>query len=214
MKTSLAGACAIIGHEAIVLSRYKDSVGVWTIGVGHTAAAGPPNPATVSGQMTIEACIDLFRRDLAKYEADVARAFTAPLKQHEFDAAVSFHFNTGAIAQATWVKRFNAGDRTGAIAGIMDWKKPAEIIPRRQAEQKLFSTGVYSGGGMATVYPADQAGRVQWSKGQRVSLAKLMKAEPAAPQPAPSQNPVPAPAAPKGFWASLIEALAKIFAKR
>ncbi|WP_428141663.1 glycoside hydrolase family protein, partial [Bradyrhizobium sp.] len=35
---------ALISHEGIVLSRYKDSVGVWTIGVGHTKAAGNPDP--------------------------------------------------------------------------------------------------------------------------------------------------------------------------
>jgi len=33
MKTSTAGLMALTAHEGIVLSRYKDSVGVWTIGM-------------------------------------------------------------------------------------------------------------------------------------------------------------------------------------
>ena len=40
MKTSLKGILAILDEEAVVLSTYKDSKGVLTIGVGHTAAAG------------------------------------------------------------------------------------------------------------------------------------------------------------------------------
>lgn len=66
-----------------------------------------------------------------------------PLKQYEFDAIVSWHYNTGAVATASWIKKLNAGDRAGAIKGIMDWRKPAEIIPRRTAERDLFKTGKY-----------------------------------------------------------------------
>lgn len=36
MKLSDKGLMALIAHEGIVQSRYKDAVGVWTIG-GHTA---------------------------------------------------------------------------------------------------------------------------------------------------------------------------------
>ena len=95
--------------------------------------------------------MDLFRRDLAGFEARVNRAFTVPLKQHEFDAAVSFDFNTGGIDRANWVELFNQGRRADAIAAIMNWSKPKEIVPRRLKEQRLFSTGLFSGGGQATV---------------------------------------------------------------
>ena len=42
----------------------------------------------------------VFRADLARYEAAVLRAVKVPLKPHEFDALVSFHYNTGGIAKA------------------------------------------------------------------------------------------------------------------
>ncbi len=47
MQTSPKGVAEIAGHEGIVLSPYLDSVGTWTFGVGHTRAAGPPNPAVM-----------------------------------------------------------------------------------------------------------------------------------------------------------------------
>lgn len=42
MRTSAAGRKAIAQREGNKLTAYVDSVGVLTIGVGHTAAAGPP----------------------------------------------------------------------------------------------------------------------------------------------------------------------------
>lgn len=218
MRTSLEGLIAIISHEGIVRSRYKDSVGVFTIGVGHTKAAGGLNPELYSGTLTIQEVIDLLRKDIAKYEAAVAKAVKVPLKQHEFDALVSFHFNTGAIAKASFVKKLNAGDRAGAMKGIMDWRKPPEIIPRRTAERDLFKTGVYPAP-YANVYPADKAGKVLWSEGERVNVRALLGAPAPAPKPVtpvtseiPTPSPAPTPAAPKSSgWAALITAFLNIF---
>ena len=42
MRTSAGGRKAIAAHEGSKLAAYPDSVGILTIGVGHTTAAGPP----------------------------------------------------------------------------------------------------------------------------------------------------------------------------
>jgi len=168
-----AGLRELIGHEAIVLTRYRDSKGIWTVGVGHTAAAGPPDPATVTAPMSLAAVIALFRHDVARYEADVRAAVTVPVSATEFDALVSFHFNTGGIQRAELVDALNAGDRARAADLFMNWRKPPEIVPRRQKEQRLFRDGLYSNAGRATVYPADAEGRVQWGAGREVVLADL-----------------------------------------
>lgn len=214
MRMSTDGLMALIGHEGIVQSRYKDSVGVWTVGVGHTAAAGHPDPAKMTGEMTVSEVLGLLRHDIRKYEDGVNRAVNVPLKQHEFDALVSFHYNTGAIGRASFVKLLNAGDRAGAMRRIMDWRKPAEIIPRRTAERDLFKTGKYPAP-YATIYPATASGSVQWSKGRRVYLPDLLGAPHSAPsapaKPSPAPKPAqPAPAAPEpamGFWARLFATL-------
>ena len=193
MKMSTEGLIALIGHEGIVLSRYKDSVGVFTIGVGHTKAAGGINPETFPGTLSMQQAIDLLRDDIAKYEAAVSKAVTVPLKQHEFDALVSFHYNTGAIGKASFVKKLNAGDRAGALKGIMDWRKPKEIIGRRTAERDLFKTGVYPHP-YATVYPADPSGKVMWAKGTRVNVRDLLIAQRV---PIPTPKPAPEPTSPE-----------------
>jgi len=143
MKTSPQGRLAILEHEALVLSPYRDSVGVLTVAVGHTASAGLPDPAAIAKPLTIDEALDIFEADLAKVEARVDKAVKVPLDQHEFDALVSFDFNTGAVHRAALVTSLNAGDRAKAAAQFMSWSKPPEIIGRRQKEQALFRDGTY-----------------------------------------------------------------------
>ena len=171
LKLSRNGAMELIGHEAIVQTRYLDSVGVWTIGVGHTKAAGNPDPATFTGTLSVKEAFDLFVKDVQKYVDAVNAAVKSPVTQTEFDALVSFHFNTGRIATASLTNSINAGNKAKAAKEFMNWKKPPEIIGRRTKEQTLFAMGVYSNGGKATLYPASAAGKVQWSKGTSIDLA-------------------------------------------
>jgi lysozyme len=175
MKTSDAGIFALALHEGIVPGPYRDSVGVWTFGIGHTAAAGAPEPAKMprgaSGDLA--KVFAVFRKDLAAYEAAVARAVTIDLEQHEFDALVSFHFNTGAIETASLVKRLNAGDRKAAAEGFMAWRKPPEIIERRQAEQHLFMTGEYPEG-RVPVWGVSTSGQVIWKQQSSLGLDEVI----------------------------------------
>ena len=145
--TSRRGLAEIASHEAMVLSPYFDSVGVRTIGIGHTKSAGAPDPAKVKGELTVDEVMDIFMRDIAKFEARVRKAFGRELPQHQFDAAVSFDFNTGAIHRATWVKEFNQGNTDKAWGSFMNWRKPSAIIPRREKERALFFKGEYSSNG-------------------------------------------------------------------
>ncbi len=173
MKLSIDGLIALIGHEAIVLSRYKDIKGIWTIGVGHTSAAGGINPETFLGTMTMAEVLDLLHKDVAAYEAAVAAAVTVPLLQHEFDALVSFHYNTGAIATATLTATLNSGNRQLAGEQFLNWMKPVQIRPRRLAESALFLEGIYPPP-MATVFPADADGNVLWGEGMCVDVRALL----------------------------------------
>lgn len=174
MKVSREGLIEIASHEGIVTSPYRDSVGVWTVGIGHTASAGNPHPKIDRRELTIAEVIEIFARDVAKFERRVNRAFKVKLKQSEFDAAVSFDFNTGGIFKASWVKDINAGNRAAAKKAFMRWRKPPEIIPRRQKECDLFFGGKYTSRGRATVYPASASGRVLWNKGKSVDVGRLM----------------------------------------
>lgn len=189
MRMSDKGMIALIRREALVLKAYKDSVGVWTIGVGHTAAAGAPRP--VAGMvLPVEEAVALFRRDLVKYENEVRRAVKVPVAQHEFDALVSFHYNTGAIGRAAVTRKLNAGDRAGAAAAFMSWVKPVEITDRRNEERVQFLTGAYGNVSRVPVY--DEYPR----KRRYVAASTVLGMAVQAPQ-APAAAPIPAaPAAP------------------
>lgn len=196
MKVSDAGVYAIALHEGIVPGPYRDSVGVWTWGIGHTVAAGLPDPARMARGMpndldkAIRDALAQFKADLAKYEGDVDRAVTTKISQHEFDALVSFHFNTGGIFRAQLTKALNAGDRAGAAKGFMSWLKPPEIKARREAERDLFVTGTYPGGAV-NVWGVDSAGKVIWKPVRRLTMPQVLalmgKDAPVVVQPLPSK---------------------------
>lgn len=170
------GIADIMAHEGVVPFPYRDSRGIWTSDVGHTAAAGPPDPAKMPRgvERPMTEVVTTFRRDLAKFEARVRKAVTVPMRQHEMDALVSFDFNTGGIAKANLTRSFNAGRRLDAADQFMGWIKPASLIGRRKKEQALFRDGTYSSGGFANVYPADANGKVLRSKGKRVNVMPVI----------------------------------------
>lgn len=223
MQTSPEGVAEIIGHEGIVLSPYRDSVGVWTFGVGHTAKAGPPDPAAMDRGVTrpLGEVIDLLRRDLSRHEGRVERAVKVPLRRHQFDALVSFDFNTGGIFRARLVRLLNEGDHEGAAAAFDGWHRPAEIIPRRNAEKRLFRDGVYSLAGMASIYAAGADGRVNYRTATRINVGQLLATprEPDDPGDADerpdgdgqqTERPWDSPDA--GFWGALAAAIVAVLA--
>ena len=137
--TSAAGRAALIQREGCRLVTYLDSVGVPTIGIGHTGRSGPP--AVAMGMSITQAEAEaIFATDLAPFEAAVVRAVTAPLTQNQFDACVSLAFNIGAagFAGSTVVHKLNAGDVGGAADAFLMWVRPPELRLRRDGERTQF----------------------------------------------------------------------------
>lgn len=213
MQTTDRGLLALIRHEGVVPGPYLDVKDVWTFGIGHTAAAGSPDPARMPRGMPadldagIREAFQIFRTDLATYEAEVLRAVKVPLEPHEFDALVSFHYNTGGIAKAALTRQLNAGNRAAAAAAFMGWLRPAAIRSRREAERDLFAEGRYPTGTIP-VWSVDRNGRVDFSR----PIRRLSEAEALAllrptgtPMPPPAQ-----PATPPSWW----QRLANLFTRK
>jgi len=215
LKVTDKGLAELMSHEALVTAPYLDSEGVWTIGVGHTAAAGFPNPATMPKgvQRPVSEMVMLFRQDIAKYEAEVRKAVKVDLAPHEFDALVSFHFNTGGIARAKLTEALNRGDRRAAGNQFLNWVKPEVLRARRMKEMRLFTDGIYSNNGFVSVYEADERGRTQWSKGKRVKIDTLIKPTAASPPGPPPVEWKPNNTKP-GFVARFFSALVARLLKR
>jgi lysozyme len=139
MKLSDRGRKLLMEREGCKLKAYKDSVGVWTIGVGHTSGAGPP--VVKSGMTITQAEADaIFADDVAEFEAEVDQLLTGECEPHQYDAYVSLAFNIGggAFASSTTLERFNRGDLAGAAEAILWWNKPPEIKSRRRGEHQQF----------------------------------------------------------------------------
>jgi len=210
MQMTDRGLLALARHEGLVPGPYRDSTDTWTFGIGHTAAAGPPDPATMSrGKPTdldagIREAFRVFRADIARYETEVLRAVTVPLEPHEFDALASFHYNTGGISRAALTRHLNSGDRARAADGFLNWRRPASIIPRREAERDLFRDGRYPGGTIP-VWSVDRAGRVDFSQPiRRLTENEALHLL----HPAKSG---PSPKTPTGWLARLVDFLSTLF---
>jgi len=173
----------ILEHEAIVQEAYKDSVGVWTWGVGVTDASGHHVDRYKDAPATIARCIEIYVWLLrTKYLPEVLRAFAGhALAEHELAAALSFQWNTGAIGRASWVDHVKAGRREAARTAFLEWCRPKEIIARRKCERALFFDGIWMGDGLVPHYDVAKPGYgPRWSSRKlidvREDVAKAMAA--------------------------------------
>ena len=134
MKTSDKGLKLLIQREGLRLKAYKDTKGIWTIGVGHTG------PEVVQGLVWTETkAMEVFAKDI-QWAEDAVNAVDSPLSQNQFDALVSFVFNVGASAfyNSTMKKKLNLGDYEGAAKQFDRWVIPPEITSRRMSEKAQF----------------------------------------------------------------------------
>jgi GH24 family phage-related lysozyme (muramidase) len=111
----------------------------WTIGWGST---GPDIKKGVI--WTQEQCDARFEKDIVRYVNEVA-AFIGktPTTQNQFDALVSFHYNTGKIAASTLGRLHREGNYAGAAAEFGRWiyndgKPMAGLKNRREDEAALY----------------------------------------------------------------------------
>jgi lysozyme len=124
MKTSNEGVQFIKDAEGMCLKAYQCSAGKWTIGVGHTSAAGMPS--VHEGMVITEReAIEILKSDLRKFESVIDKAVKVKLSQSQFDALVSFVFNIGggAFQKSTLLKKLNAGDYNAVPSELARWNK-------------------------------------------------------------------------------------------
>jgi GH24 family phage-related lysozyme (muramidase) len=118
MDISKYGLAEITSYEGVCTAPYLDSGGVWTFGIGHTRFDGiKPIPEHMERgrDLSIEFCFELFQKTIQKYVDGVNKVLTVKVNQAQFDALVSFHYNTGKIGSSTLIKRINAGAKLGMI---------------------------------------------------------------------------------------------------
>jgi lysozyme len=127
--------------EGVRLVAYRDSVGVLTIGYGHTFGVTEGMTCTED-----QAAAWLFN-DTQVAQADVNKYVTVTLTQGEFDALVDFAFNLGRgnLNNSTLLKDINAGNFAAAADEFVKWDRAggvvvAGLLRRRLAEQQEFAS--------------------------------------------------------------------------
>jgi lysozyme len=149
MKTSIKGQTLIKFFESFKAKPYLCSAGVPTIGYGSTFYENGKPVKITDDAITKERADFLFTQTLGKYEKIVKDSITSSIEQHEFDALVSFAYNTGKIGQRLRIAvNTNPDDKTiWGIFLLYDKYKDAktgEIKPllgltrRRNAEAHLY----------------------------------------------------------------------------
>ena len=157
MIISNAGLNIIKQFEGLRLKAYQDSVGVWTIGYGHTKNVLPDQI------ITQEQADGFLREDVASAESDVNLYLGhVGLSQNQFDALVSLVFNVGAgaIFTVNYNNGYSQGSRLFNLILLGKLKAAAKhftdfiyaggqvlkgLIRRREAERDLFSENIISG---------------------------------------------------------------------
>lgn len=143
MKTSDNGRKFIELWEGVILRAYRDSGGTWTIGYGHTSGAGLPRvyPGLT---ITAEEADQILASDLASVEIDVNHHVVGSCNQNQFDALVSFDYNTGGLNRSSLLRATNEG--TATEQDFLMWDHVGRsfnegLYRRRVAEWTLFTTG-------------------------------------------------------------------------
>lgn len=133
----------VSGVKQPVLVAYKDSVGVWTIGYGHTGS-----DIKQGVKITREKAIQYLRQDSTNAADCIRRLLKrwgsqgvpgSKLTQGQFDALVSLVFNSGCsgVLGSKFILKTKAGKHKEAANLIKSYKLNAGKH-RREAESKLY----------------------------------------------------------------------------
>ena len=134
------GMEVIRNFEGFRSHAYQDSVGVWTIGYGHTKNVQPTDIVSTAQ------ADKMLAYELVEYENYVKSYVTVPLHQHQFDALVSWTYNLGPtnLKNSTLLKVLNKGRYDLVPDEIRRWNKAGGkvlegLVKRREAEAQLFA---------------------------------------------------------------------------
>ena len=143
MTISDKGIEAIKYFEGVKLQSYKDSVGIWTIGVGHIQGV------TEGMTITEEQVNKYLKEDLQPVLKAVNKC--GDLTQNQYDALCSFAFNLGtrSLLTSTLLKKIKAKAPADEIrTQFKRWCKAGGktikgLLIRREKEADMFLDGVY-----------------------------------------------------------------------
>lgn len=161
-RISERARAVLVARERRMLSMYEDQGGLPTIGIGHllTEKELDTGLLMIDGEavswkrgISIAQSNALFDQDLSKFAQAVGTLIVWPLKQCQFDALVSFSFNTGyaALRDSTLRKKINRGLLDEVPEQFRRWNKVTvngeKVVSKGLANRREEEIGLWLGEG-------------------------------------------------------------------
>jgi len=148
VNVSKAGIALIKHHEGVRSRPYRCPANLWTVGVGHLIGDGKHLPDSYNRTFT-EAEIDgILKSDLRRFELGVSKMLpNVPLRQHEFDALVSFCFNLGlgCFQRSTIRQALLRGNKKAAMESLIKYCRAGGKILRGLQIRRLDEKALFEG---------------------------------------------------------------------
>ena len=148
MNVSKAGIALIKHHEGVRSRPYRCPANLWTCGVGHLIGDGKSLPDSWNRTFSQEEIDGLLKSDLRRFELGVHKMLpNVPLRQHEFDALVSFCFNLGlgCFQRSTLRQALLRGDKKAAMESLVKYCRAGGKILRGLQTRRLDEKALFEG---------------------------------------------------------------------
>jgi len=148
VNVSKAGIALIKHHEGVRNRPYRCPANLFTVGVGHLIGDGKSLPESWNRTFSQEEIDGLLKSDLRRFELGVHKMLpNVPLRQHEFDALVSFCFNLGlgCFQRSTIRQALLRGDKKAAMESLVKYCRAGGKILRGLQIRRLDEKALFEG---------------------------------------------------------------------
>ena len=148
MNVSKAAIALIKHHEGVRSRPYRCPAHLWTVGVGHLIGNGKLLPDSYNRTFSQEEIDGILKSDLRRFELGVHKMLpNVPLRQHEFDAIISFCFNLGlgCFQRSTLRQALLRGDKKAAMESLVKYCRAGGKILKGLQTRRLDEKALFEG---------------------------------------------------------------------
>jgi lysozyme len=148
VNVSKAAIALIKYHEGVRSRPYRCPANLWTVGVGHLIGDGKSLPDSWNRTFSQEEIDGILKSDLRRFELGVHKMLpNVPLRQHEFDAIISFCFNLGlgCFQRSTLRQALLRGDKKAAMESLVKYCRAGGKILRGLQIRRLDEKALFEG---------------------------------------------------------------------
>jgi lysozyme len=148
VNVSKAAIALIKHHEGVRNRPYRCPANLYTVGVGHLIGDGKSLPESWNRTFSQEEIDGLLKSDLRRFELGVHKMLpNVPLRQHEFDAIISFCFNLGlgCFQRSTLRQALLRGDKKAAMESLVKYCRAGGKILKGLQIRRLDEKALFEG---------------------------------------------------------------------